>query len=77
MVAVLTAGFVSSCSSADEFNSVSANDNEEKQLTLTIKTQVLTKAAASADPNTTNENTMNRITIGIFDQAGNTVRAVQ
>ena len=77
IVAVLTAGFVSSCSSADELNSTSANDNKEKQLTLTIKTQELTKAAASADPNTTNENTMNRITIGIFDQAGTTVRAVQ
>ena len=77
IVAVLTAGFVSSCSSADELNSTSANDNKEKQLTLTIKTQELTKAAASADPNTTNENIMNRITIGIFDQAGTTVRAVQ
>lgn len=77
IVAVLTAGFVSSCSSADELNSTSANDNKEKQLTLTIKTQELTKAAASADPNTTTENTMNRITIGIFDQAGTTVRAVQ
>lgn len=77
IVAVLTAGFVSSCSSADELNSTSANDNKEKQLTLTIKTQELTKAAASADPNTTKENTMNRITIGIFDQAGTTVRAVQ
>lgn len=77
IMAVLTLSFVSSCSSSDEPASTSINDNVEKQLTLTIKTQELTKAAVSADPNTTNENTMNRITIGVFDKAGTTVRTIQ
>ena len=75
IVAAMTAGF-SSCSSSDEPSSVS--DNTPKELTITIKTQgVTTKAAASGtDPGTTAENTMNRITIGIFDASGK-VRAIQ
>lgn len=76
IMAAMTAGFAS-CSSSDEPSSVS--DNTPKELTITIKTQgVTTKAAASGnDPGTTAENTMNRITIGIFDNTGNNVRAIQ
>lgn len=76
IMAAMTAG-VASCSSSDEPSSVS--DNTPKELTITIKTQgVTTKAAASGtDPGTTAENTMNRITIGIFDNTGNQVRAIQ
>ena len=75
IMAAMTAGFAS-CSSSDEPSSVS--DNTPKELTITIKTQgVTTKAAETSDPGTTKENTMNRITIGIFDNAGTTVRAIQ
>lgn len=75
IVAAMTAGFAS-CSSSDDPSSVS--DNTPKELTITIKTQgVKTKAAETSDPTPTKENTMNRITIGIFDQSGNTVRAIQ
>lgn len=78
IVAAMTAGFAS-CSSSDEPSSVS--DNTPKELTITIKTQgVTTKAAETSDPGSQTpnpENTMNRITIGIFDNAGTTVRAIQ
>lgn len=78
IVAAMTAGF-SSCSSSDEPSSVS--DNTPKELTITIKTQgVTTKAAETSDPATLTPNPeykMNRITIGIFDNAGTTVRAIQ
>ena len=76
IMAAMTAGFAS-CSSSDEPSSVS--DNTPKELTITIKTQgVTTKAAASVnDPGASAENTMNRITIGIFDNTGNNVRAIQ
>lgn len=75
IMAAMTAGFAS-CSSSDEPSSES--DNTPKELTITIKTQgVKTKAAETSDPTPTKENTMNRITIGIFDQSGNTVRAIQ
>ena len=74
IMAAMTAGFAS-CSSSDEPSSVS--DNTPKELTITIKTQgVTTKSAANSDPVTTNENTMNRITIGIFDTSGK-VRTIQ
>jgi len=76
-MAALSAGLATSCSSSDELSSNSANSNVQKQLTLTIKTQELTRAAVSADPGTVSENSINRITIGIFDQAGTTVRAIQ
>lgn len=75
IMAAMTAGFAS-CSSSDAPSSES--DNTPKELTITIKTQgVKTKAAETSDPTSTKENTMNRITIGIFDQSGNTVRAIQ
>ena len=61
IMAAMTAGFAS-CSSSDEPSSVS--DNTPKELTITIKTQgVTTKAAETSDPETTAENTMNRITM--------------
>lgn len=76
-MATVMAGVSTSCSSSDEVASATSDSNVQKQLTLTIKTQTLTRAAVAADPGTSAENTMNRITIGIFDQAGTTVRAIQ
>lgn len=76
-MAIMVAGVNTSCSSSDEVASTTSNSDVQKQLTLTIKTQTLTRAAATTDPGTTAENTINRITVGIFDQAGTTVRAIQ
>lgn len=74
IMAAMTAGFAS-CSSSDEPSSVS--DNTPKELTLTImSTKPVTKAALTTIP-TDAEKTINRITIGIFSQDGNTVRTIQ
>lgn len=74
IVAAMTAGFAS-CSSSDEPSSVS--DNTPKELTLTImSTKPATKAALTSIP-TDAEKKINRITIGIFSQDGNTVRTIQ
>lgn len=77
LMASMLAGVSVSCSSSDEITSETSESNSQKQLTLTIRTQTLTRAVATTDPGTAKENTMNRIAIGIFDQAGNTVRTIQ
>lgn len=77
LMATMMAGASMSCSSSDDVASTTSESNAQKQLTLTIKTQTLTKAAATTDPGTAEENTMNRITIGIFNQAGTAVRTIQ
>lgn len=77
IMAAMTAGFAS-CSSSDEPSSVS--DNTPKELTLTImSTKPVTKAAlnSTSAPTDAQEKTINRITVGIFNSTGNTVRTIQ
>ena len=75
IMAAMTAGFAS-CSSSDEPSSVS--DNTPKELTLTImSTKPVTKAALISAPTEDQEKTINRITVGIFNSTGSTVRTIQ
>ena len=77
IMAAMTAGFAS-CSSSDEPSSVS--DNTPKELTLTImSTKPVTKAAltSTSAPTETQEKTINRITVGIFNSDGSKVRTIQ
>lgn len=74
IMAAMTAG-VASCSSSDEPSSVS--DNTPKELTLTImSTKPVTKAALTSI-GANDENTINRITVGIFSSDGTKVRTIQ
>ena len=74
LLTVMTLAGFTACSSTD--NDGMTDDqtvNGKSQLTLTINT-LGTRAAMTSDP--TDEKTINRITVGIFDESGN-VRAIQ
>lgn len=91
LLAVALTG-LSSCSSSDDVTSDPTNTKSgESRLTLTISTPVAKTASAKgnsfamgsratdikSDPGTTAEQTINRITVGIFSHDGSTVRTIQ
>ncbi len=91
LLAVALTG-LSSCSSSDDVTSDPTNlKSGESRLTLTISTPVAKTASAKgssfvmgsrvtdikSDPGTTAEQTINRITVGIFSHDGSTVRTIQ
>ena len=74
LLTVMTlAGFTACSSTANDGVTDGQTVNGKSQLTLTINT-LGTRAAMTSDP--TNEKTINRITVGIFDASGN-VRTIQ
>ena len=74
LLTVMTLAGFTACSSTDNDGVTDTPTvNGKSQLTLTINT-LGTRAAMTSDP--TNEKTINRITVGIFDASGN-VRAIQ
>lgn len=91
LLAVALTG-LSSCSSSDDVTSDPTNTKSgESRLTLTISTPVAKTSSAKgnsfamgsratdikSDPGTTAEQTINRITVGIFSHDGSTVRTIQ
>jgi len=91
LLAVALTG-LSSCSSSDDVTSDPTNPKSgESRLTLTISTPVAKTASAkgssfvmgsratdiNSDPGATAEQQINRITVGIFDANGTTVRTIQ
>lgn len=91
LLAVALTG-LSSCSSSDDVTSDPTNTKSgESRLTLTISTPVAKTSSAkgnsfamgsratdiNSDPGATAEQQINRITVGIFDANGTTVRTIQ
>ena len=74
LLTVMTLAGFTACSSTDNDGVTDGQTvNGKSQLTLTINT-LGTRAAMTSDP--TNEKTINRVTVGIFDASGN-VRTIQ
>lgn len=67
-------GLLTSCAGDENLGT----EKQEGLQTLKINLNTVTRAAAYSDPSTTAENTINSVTIGIFDQAsGNPVKTIQ
>ena len=73
LMAMTLTGFTACSSSDNDSDPDTPTVNGKSQLTLTINT-LGTRAAMTSDP--TDEKTINRVTVGIFDASGN-VRTIQ
>ena len=76
---VLITGLFSSCASDDNIETGTKVNPGDKVLTLTLNTPKTTTRATTGTNMTSNtdENKINRLTIGIFDNLGTTVRTIQ
>ncbi|MDN5553195.1 hypothetical protein [Prevotella sp.] len=66
-------GLLTSCAGDENLGT----EKQEGLQTLKINLNTVTRAAAYSDPGTTAENTINRVTIGIFDQTTGDVKTIQ
>jgi hypothetical protein len=72
LVVIAMQGLFTSCSSDESVNAEKSTGLQ----TLKVNLNSITRAAAYTDPGTTNENTINRVTVGVFGSDGN-VKTIQ